>query len=41
MSKAIEDYWKEQGVSVGVRTSLTSTPKAPRYAVLKFEVYKL
>jgi maltose-binding protein MalE len=40
MSKAIEDFWKEQGINVGVRTTLTSIPTAPRYAVLKFEVYR-
>ena len=39
MSKAIEDFWKAQGINVGVRTTLTSIPTAPRYAVLKFEVY--
>jgi hypothetical protein len=41
MSKVIEEFWKEQGINVGVRTTLTSIPTAQRYAVLKFEVYKL
>jgi hypothetical protein len=42
LSKAIEDFWKAQGIKVGVRTTLTFIPTAPRYAVLKFEVvYKL
>lgn len=40
MSKALEDFWKERGISVGVRTTLTSIPKAPRYAALTFELYK-
>lgn len=40
MSRAIEDFWKAQGINVGVRTTLTSIPTAPRYAVLKFEVYR-
>jgi hypothetical protein len=39
-SKAIEDFWKERGISVGVRTTLTQIPNSPRYAALKFEVYK-
>ena len=41
MSNAIENFWKEQGINVGVRTTLTSIPRTPRYAVLKFEVYRL
>ena len=40
MSKALENFWKERGISVGVRSTLTPIPKAPRYAALKFEVYK-
>ena len=40
MSKALEDFWKERGIIVEVRTTLTPMPHAPRYAALKFEVYK-
>jgi|ERR1700733_4794909 hypothetical protein len=40
MSKALEDFWKERGVNVGVRTTLTPMPNVPRSAVLKFEVYR-
>jgi len=40
MSKALEDFWKERGINVGVRTTLAPIPKAPRYAALTLELYK-
>lgn len=40
MKQALEDFWKERGVTVVVRTTLTPAPHAPRYAILTFEVVK-
>jgi hypothetical protein len=40
MSKALEDFWKERGINVGVRTTLAPIPKALRYVALTLELYK-
>ncbi|HXY25767.1 MAG TPA: hypothetical protein VEI73_14020 [Candidatus Acidoferrum sp.] len=40
MSRALEDFWKERGISVVVRITLTQVPNEPRYAILTFEVLK-
>ena len=40
MKKVLEDFWRERGIAVEVRTSLTLVLAAPRYAFLEFEVYK-
>jgi len=40
MTKALEDFWKERGIAVEVRTTITRVAKPPRYAILEFDVYK-
>jgi Cytochrome oxidase complex assembly protein 1 len=40
MKRAIVEFWSQEGTSVGVRTTLTQVPLAPRYSVLEFDVYK-
>jgi maltose-binding protein MalE len=40
MKKILQSFWKEQGITVEVRTTLTPLPNSPRYAVLIFTVYK-
>jgi hypothetical protein len=40
MKKAIEAFWKERGLKVKVRVTLTRLPDAPRYATLQFDEYK-
>ena len=40
MKKVLEDFWKERGIAVEVRTTVTQVAKARRYAVLEFDVYK-
>jgi hypothetical protein len=40
MKKVFEDFWKERGIAVEVRTTLKPVPSAPRYATLEFDVYK-
>lgn len=40
MKKVLENFWKERGIAVEVRTTLTPVVTAPRYAFLEFDVYK-
>jgi len=40
MKKALGDFWKEKGIAVEVRTTLTQLPKRPRYGILEFDVSK-
>lgn len=40
MKSVLENFWKERGITVDVRTSLNRVPNAPRYAILEFDVYK-
>jgi len=40
MKQALEDFWKERGITVVVHTTLTPVANAPRYAILAFEVLK-
>lgn len=40
MTKALEDFWSERGITVEVRTTLTPWPRSARYANLEFDVYK-
>lgn len=40
MKKALEDFWKERGVTVEVRAALKRPLLASRFAILEFDVYK-
>ena len=40
MKKVLEDFWKERGIAVEVRSTLKPVPHAPRYAVLELDEYK-
>jgi len=40
MKEAIEQFWGQKGIRVGVDTNLTPVERAPRYSILEFEVYK-
>jgi beta-lactamase regulating signal transducer with metallopeptidase domain len=40
MTKSLEDFWSERGITVEVRTTLTPWPRSARYANLEFDVYK-
>jgi hypothetical protein len=41
MKEVLRDFWKERGITVEVRTTLTQVPNAPRYAALEFDVYRV
>ena len=40
MTKALEDFWRERGINVEVRATLTPWPRSALYANLEFDVYK-
>jgi hypothetical protein len=40
MTKALEDFWSERGITVEVRTTLTPWPRSAGYANLEFDVYE-
>jgi hypothetical protein len=40
MKQALDDFWKERGITVAISTSLTPVSNTPRYAILTFEVLK-
>jgi maltose-binding protein MalE len=40
VKKALVEFWKEKGITVDVRTTLTEIPNAPGRAELGFAVYK-
>ena len=41
MKEVLRDFWKERGITVEVRTTLTQVPNASRYAILEFDVYRV
>lgn len=40
MTKALENFWSERGITAEVRTTLTPWPGSARYAALEFDLYK-
>ena len=40
MKQALEDFWRGRGIDVEVNLKLTQLARAPRYAVLEFQVYR-